>query len=282
MAIPVAMLVGAPVSAALLKMDGVMGLRGWQWLFFVEGLPAVVLGIIALRWLTDRPEKATWLPREDREWLSQEMERERAERNRRHVGWGALKNPRILLLCIFYFLNNSATYGVFFFLPDILAKSSGFTGFKLAAITSLPFAFALAGMILIGRHSDRTGERKWHVAVCAFAAAAGLALAAWAQGSIVLLVLCVTISQVGQRSLLSVFWAIPPMLLGGTAAAAGIAIINSLGTLGGQAGPWMMGKLRQGSTGYTSGLLALAVTLALEAIVIASLRMSPPKVSEPK
>ena len=275
MAIPVAMLVAAPVSAALLKMDGVLGLRGWQWLFLVEGLPAVILGVLALRYLTDTPDKATWLPAADRQWLTAEMARERAERQKlqKPQWWQALFNPKMLLLTAFYFLNNAATYGIFLFLPDILAQKSGYTGFTLAAVTAVPFAFALAGMILIGRHSDRTGERKWHVAACAATAATGLALAALFQDNVVLLILCITLSQTGQRSILGPFWSIPPIFLGGATAAAGIALVNSLGTLGGYFGPDIMGKLRQSSSGYTTGLVVLAGALALEAILIALIRL---------
>ena len=273
MAIPVAMLVGAPMSAALLKMDGLLGLRGWQWMFFLEGLPAVVLGLVALRFLTDRPEKAAWLPEADRKWLSEEMARERALGDRRHLGLRALLEPKVFLLCLFYLLNNAATYGIFLFLPDILAHKTGRTGFALAGLTMIPFAVALVGMVLIGRHSDRTGERKWHVAVCAGVASLGLVMAAVFQDNIVLLVLSITLSQFGQRSLLAVFWSIPPVFLAGTAAAAGIALINSVGNIGGNFGPAMVGWLRQGSSGYTSGLLVLAGVLATEAILIASMRI---------
>jgi MFS transporter, ACS family, tartrate transporter len=273
MAIPVAMLINAPAGAALLKLDGAWGLHGWQWLFLVEGLPAVALGIIALFWLTDRPSKATWLTREDRDWLTAEMAKESTNRDPAHLKWSALANPKVLLLCLFYFLNNAATYGIFFFLPDIIAHKSGYTGFRLAALTSIPFAGALIGMILIGRHSDRTGERKWHVTVCAAAASLGLALAAWLQDSTPLLVACVTLSQVGQRSLLGVFWSIPPIFLGGTAAAAGLAMVNAIGILGGQVGPSMIGWLRERSHEYTSGILLLSATLAAEALIMGLMRI---------
>ena len=273
MAIPVAILVGAPVSTALLKLNGLGGLHGWQWMFLIEGLPAVVLGIIALRFLTDTPEKATWLPDADRRWLSEEMARERPLRNRQHPGWKSLLNPKVLLLCAFYFLNNAATYGIFLFLPDILAQATGATGFRLSLYTMIPFAVALVGMVVIGRHSDRTGERKWHVAACALTASTGLVLAAIFQDTPALIILAFAMSQLGQRSLLAVFWAIPPVFLGGIAAAAGIAMINSLGNLGGYFGPSAVGYLRQHSSGYTGGLLVLAGVLLLEAILVSLLPM---------
>jgi MFS transporter, ACS family, tartrate transporter len=281
-AIPIAMMVGPWVSEALLTLDGraLFGwtLQGWQWLFLVEGLPAVLLGILAFVWLTDRPEKAHWLAPDDRAWLSEEMNRERAAKGA-HAHTGALQalgNPKVLLLCLFYFLNNMATYGVFFFLPKILAEASGYTGMKLAAISSLPFMVALVGMVLIGRHSDRTGERKWHVAACALTAAGGLLLATLFPHNLPLIVFSFALSQLGQRAILGVFWAIPPMFLGGAAAAAGIATINAVGNLGGYFGPDLMGRLRDVSSGYSIGLWVLAAGLIAEALLVLSLRLPSP------
>ncbi len=275
LAIPASMLIGAPMSEALLTMNGIGGLRGWQWLFVIEGIPAVILGVATLWVLTDRPEKAHWLPAEDREWLTKELARERVESSgRQHFSvWASLKDPKMVLLCLFYFLNNTATYGVFLFLPKILKEVSGFSGWKLVALNTPIFAVAMVGMVLIGRHSDRTGERKKHVAFCAVLASAGLALAAVFQHSVPLIVLSFVLSQLGQRSLLGPFWAIPPVFLGGTAAAAGIAVINSLGNLGGQAGSTVMGWLRDISDGYSGGLLVLAGALVVEAMIILTVKL---------
>jgi ACS family tartrate transporter-like MFS transporter len=272
---PVAMIVGAPVSESLLGLDGRFGLAGWQWLFLLEGLPAVVLGFVAWRYLTDRPEQAHWLTTAQREWLTATMRREREARLARHhtSELRMLFSGRLWLLSLIYFLNNVVTYGVFIWLPNIMRDVSGFRGWKLSVATAIPFVAALAGMVLIGRHSDRTGDRKWHVAACAFTAAAGLVLAAYSQHSVPLIVLSFMLSQAGQRAIMSVFWAIPPIFLGGLAAAAGIALINSLGNLGGFVGPTAVGWLRQGSGDYTSGLLLLAGVLVLEGVLVASLRL---------
>jgi ACS family tartrate transporter-like MFS transporter len=274
-AAPVAMIVGAPVSAALLALDGWLGLRGWQWLFLIEGLPAVLLGIATLFFLTDRPEQAEWLAPEERAWLSGVMNRERAERAQHQHGseLRGLLSGRVWLLSFAYFLNALVTYGVYLWLPRILRDASGFSGFTLSAITAVPFVAALVAMVLVGRHSDRTGERKWHVVACAATAAVGLVLAAWFQASVPLLVLSFTLSQIGQRSVMSVFWAIPPIFLGGTAAAAGIAMINAIGNLGGAVGPTVMGWLRESTGTYTVGLLVLVAALLLEALLVASLRL---------
>jgi ACS family tartrate transporter-like MFS transporter len=271
-AAPIAVIVGAPLSESLLALDGRLGLAGWQWLFLVEGLPAVALGLVAIRYLTDRPEQANWLPPEQRAALVQEMNRERATyRQTSHV-W-SIMTGKVWLLSIIYFLNALVTYGVFLWLPRILRDVSGFRGFELSAITMFPFVVALIGMVVIGRHSDRTGDRKWHVVACALTAAAGLFLAASFQHNVWLIVLSFTLSQLGQRSVMSIFWAIPPMFLGGTAAAAGIAMINSIGNLGGFVGPTVVGWLRGASGDYTSGLLTLATILVVEAVLVMMLRV---------
>jgi ACS family tartrate transporter-like MFS transporter len=283
MAAPVSIIVGAPVSEALLALDGRLGLHGWQWLFVVEGLPAVILGILALRVLTDRPEQATWLPAEERAWLTKTMNEEHALRS--HVGHASLRRTmssgRVWVLCGVYFLNTSVTYGIFLWLPKMLREASGASGFSVSGMTAIPFTAALVAMFLVGRHSDRTGERKFHVAACATTAAVGLLLAAASQHNIWLLVLSFSLSQMGQRSVMSVFWAIPPLFLGGTGAAAGIALINAIGNLGGWAGPSMMGWLREATGGYVGGLLVLSVVLIAEAIVVSLLRLPPPDIPVP-
>jgi MFS transporter, ACS family, tartrate transporter len=276
MAIPISVIVGAPVSEALLRLDGTWGLTGWQWLFLLEGLPAVLLGVAALFYLTDDPSKATWLPEPQRLWLSETMARERTDRVARghRSALASLRSGKVWLLCAIYFMNTLVTYGVFLWLPRILKEAAG-PGVSVGMLTALPFVVALAGMVLVGRHSDRTGERQWHVAACALTAAAGLLIAVAFQDSVVMLIVGFTLSQLGQRSLLSVFWAIPPIFLGGSAAAAGIALINSIGNLGGAVGPTIMGWLRGVTGDYAAGLLVLATALVIEAILVASMRLPP-------
>ena len=274
MAAPVSVIVGAPVSEAIMGMHGALGLRGWQWLFLLEGLPAVVLGVLALRVLTDRPEQADWLPPADREWLSATMSAERAQRMATgHADVArSLRSGRVWLLTLVYLLNTSVTYGIFLWLPRMLQDTAG-PGVSVSLYTAIPFMAALVGMVLIGRHSDKTAERKLHVAACAITASIGLFMAIVFRGNLYMLVLAFTICQVGQRSVMSVFWTMPPMLLGGTAAAAGIALINAIGNLGGFFGPTMMGWLRDMTGGYSGGLLVLACGLIIEAVLVASLRL---------
>ena len=274
-AAPIAMIVGAPLSGMILSLDGWLGLAGWQWLFVLEGFPAVVLGVMALKVFTDRPEQATWLTTEERQWLTRTLDAERAARSAHSHSsvLSSLTNGKVWLLSFTYFLNTLVTYGVFLWLPKILQDASGLTGMRLGLITAIPFVTALVGMVIIGAHSDRTGERKRHVAACALTGATGLFLTAIFQESVPLLVLSFALSQLGQRSVMSVFWAIPPMLLGGTAAAAGIALINSIGNLGGAVGPSVMGWLREGTNSYSAGLLVLAAALVIEAVLIMSLKL---------
>jgi len=275
MAAPIAIIVGAPVSEMILSLDRHAGLAGWQWLFVLEGAPAVALGLVALRVLTDRPEQASWLAPREREWLGATMAAERAARMQRgHASvFEAFSSPKVWLLCTVYFLNTLVTYGVFLWLPKILRELSGTSGWRLTAITSVPFVCALIGMILIGRHSDRTGERKGHVAACALTAATGLIVGAAFTDNLPLLVLSFAFSQVGQRSVMSVFWSIPPLVLGGAGAAAGIALINAVGNLGGFVGPSVMGWLRQETGGYGGGMLVLASGLIVAAGLVMTLKL---------
>jgi ACS family tartrate transporter-like MFS transporter len=273
-AAPVSVIVGAPVSEALLSMHGLWGLRGWQWLFLLEGLPAVILGVMALKILTDRPEQADWLQPDEREWLAATMTAERAARSETgHASVGrSLRSGRVWLLSIVYLLNASVTYGIFLWLPRMLQDTAG-PGVSVGLLTALPFVAALIAMVLIGRHSDKTGERKLHVAACAITAAIGLFLAVAFRNHLYWLVLAFTICQIGQRSVMSVFWTMPPMLLAGTGAAGGIALINAIGNLGGFFGPNVMGSLFDLTGGYSGGLLVLAGGLIVEAILVVNLKL---------
>ena len=273
MAAPVAILVGAPVSEALLQLHGWLGVEGWQWLFLLEGLPAVVLGVAALYVLTDRPEQARWLDPEGRAWLSARMAEEREQRVRHAAGFRDLLNPKLLVLCLFYFFNTTVTYGIFLWLAEILEGVSGYKDFKLGLLSGATLVPAIFGMILITAHSDKTGERRWHTAICACIAMSGLVLTVVSGTNTFLVWVCLAICHLGQRTVQAVFWSIPPIFLGGAAAAAGIAFINSVGNLGGQLGPWLMGRLKDATHGYSAGLLVLAGALFLEAIVVLSLRL---------
>ena len=272
-AAPVAMAIGAPLSGALLDLHGASGLKGWHWLFLVEGFPAVILGVLTLKFLTDSPEKASWLSTEEREWLTTELDAERARKAAQMSTEAGqlLSNPKVWVLCLVYFLNSTVTYGLFLWLPQMLEEATGLKGFKLGLVSAVPFMAAIVGMVLIGAHSDRSGERKYHVAACAVTGAIGLALAAAFHKNPAMFVFSFALCQMGQRSIMSVFWAIPPIFLGGAAAAAGIAGINAVGNLGGHFGSDLMGELAKRTGGYTGGLLVLAGAMVLLAVIVSLL-----------
>jgi ACS family tartrate transporter-like MFS transporter len=275
MASPIAVIIGAPLSNAILELDGWLGLHGWQWLFLIEGLPAVVCGTLALWTLTDRPDQATWLAEPDRAWLVGTMEAERQAR--RAAGptslVGGVANPQLWLLCGVFFLNSIVNYGMFLWLPKLLQDVTGATGLRLTMITTAPFLAALVAMVYVGRWSDRVGERRLVVAGCAVATAIGMIIAVRFQTSTPLLVVGFAIAQMGLRSLAGVFWAIPPQILGGAAAAAGIALINAIGNLGGFVGPTIIGALLDATGAYTGGLLALTGVLLAEALLVLVVRV---------
>lgn len=275
MASPVAVIIGAPVSQALLALDGLGGLHGWQWLFLVEGLPAVGLGVLTLFVLTDRPEDARWLADDDRAWLSQAMAGERAARaaaGHTSIGQG-MASLQFWIVAAVFFLNSIVNYGMFLWLPKLLEDVTGARGLSLSIITAIPFTVALLAMVVVGRASDRSGERTKYVAGCALATAAGLVVAVASGTEVWLLVAGFTIAQMALRSLAGVFWAIPPQILGGAAAAAGIAVINALGNLGGFVGPAIIGTLLDVTGGYTGGLLVLTGVLVVEAMLVLRVRL---------
>jgi ACS family tartrate transporter-like MFS transporter len=256
--------VGAPVSAALLKLDGVAGLEGWQWLFLVEGIPAVLLGVATWFYLPDRPGNAPWLAPAEAAQLEGVLAAERAERERalRLTLWQALTHGRIWRLCVLYFSIIISFYGIAFWLPQIVHST------LLAAI---PYLVAAVGMVALARYSDRTGDRRRPVALAAFVAAAALVIGALVQGHPVAAFVTLCVAATGIWGTLGPFWSLPTSFLSGTAAAGGIALVNSIGNVGGFVGPTVMGFLRQRTQGFEAGLVALAATLVIAGVLALSL-----------
>ena len=273
MASPVAVIVGAPLSTWILHLDGVAALRGWQWLFLLEGLPAVVLGVVVWQCLTDRPEQAGWLRPIERDWLAKRMQDDAASRaaSHGHLTQRLLANPQLWTLCATFFLYSVVNYGMFLWLPKLLADVTRVRGYSLSAITALPFVAALAAMVVVGRRSDRRGERKQHLVACLLTSATGLVIAAVFQREIWLLLAGFALAQIGLRSAAGIFWALPAELLGGGAAAVGIGLINAIGGVGGFVGPTLMGGLLDATGGYTGGLLTLAGVLVAAVLFICRL-----------
>lgn len=266
--------IGAPVSAALLKLGGVGGLAGWQWLFLVEGLPAVVLGVITWFYLPDRPSDARWLSVPEQAWLEETLriERELQERTHRFTLWQALTHGRVWRLCLLYFSTIISFYGVAFWLPQIVQSFSGLSNAAASLISALPYLAASIGMVVVARHSDRTGERHRHVAFAAFAGAAGLIIGALVQRHPVAALLALCLTATGIWSTLGPFWSLPTTFLSGTAAAGGIALINSVGNMGGFVGPTVVGFLKERTQRFESGLLALAASLVVAGLLALSMR----------
>jgi MFS transporter, ACS family, tartrate transporter len=271
LAIPIASVVGAPLSTALLQLDGRLGLAGWQWLFLLEGLPAVVLGFVVLRLLPDGPADARFLTADEKQRLQDLLARERSSPPQQHAGlrqtalWQTLTSPGVLALSLVYFGLMIGLYGLGFWIPKILVQRG--LSVRLAGwSTAIPYALGAVLMWLWSRHSDRTRERLWHIVIAAAAGAAGVALAGLADNG-VLATLGFALGAGGVFAAMPAFWTYAARTLEGQAAAGGIAMINSLGNLGGFVGPFVMGWLRQSTGAYTSGLFAVAGFLLLAAVV---------------
>jgi len=267
--------IGAPLSGLILGMDGIWGLRGWQWLFICEGVPTVLLGLVVMFYLTDGPEKASWLDVDARTWLIDRLRRERMvrEAHAKHTLWEALKHPRVLLLSLVYFGTAAAGYGLGFWLPTIV-KEFGVSDVQTGFITAIPYAVGVAAVVIWPLLSDRMQERKWNTALAFLVAAAGLALSTYFPDPVhKITMLC--IAAVGMFAIAPLFWTLPTAFLSGTAAAGGIALINSIGNLAGFAAPYAMGYLKDATGGFSAGLLVVAFFPFLSAVLVLLLGHNP-------
>jgi MFS family permease len=257
-AIPLSTVIGAPISGALLYLHGGFGLAGWQWLFIIEAVPAIILSGVVFFYLTDRPADATWLAPDERAWLAEQLELEQRQRLavRSYTVTESLVNPRVLGLSLVCFGAVATNYGLSFFLPQIV-KTFGLNTFLTTLVSATPYVVGLVAMVWWGRRSDRVAERRFHTAIPLFIAAAGIAVStALDDPTLKMISLCV--AGFGIFACLPVFWTLPTAFLSGAAAAAGIAVINSIGNLAGFAGPFAMGWLRDHTGSYAAGLLLLA------------------------
>lgn len=272
-AIPLSTVIGGPLAGLLLGMDGQLGLAGWQWLFLVEGLPAVLLGFVVYFFLDDKPEDARWLGTEEKAWLVREIRSEQQHaRNRHKVGIvAALGHPVVWALGFINLVLQSGSYGLTLWVPQILKGFGGLTNMDVGLLAAIPFAFAAVGMVLIGRSSDRTGERFGHLAATLFVAAAGFAASALVKSPLPALIL-LTITAIGDLGGRGPFWALPSRFLAGASSAAGIALINTFGAVGGFVGPNIIGIAKGATDDYTSGLLLLAGIVLVGAIATLALR----------
>jgi MFS transporter, ACS family, tartrate transporter len=257
-AIPLSTVIGAPISGVLLYLHGGLGLAGWQWLFIIEAVPAILLSGVVFFYLTDRPAEAAWLAPDERNWLARRLETERRHRESVHsyTVMQSLVNPRVIGLSLVYFGAVATNYGLSFFLPQIV-KTFGLNTFLTTLVSAAPYVVGVIGMVWWGRRSDRLVERRFHAAFPLFVAAAGIA-ASTALDDPTLKMLALCVAGFGIFACLPVFWTLPTAFLSGAAAAAGIAVINSIGNLAGFAGPFAMGWIKDTTGSYAGGLLLLA------------------------
>jgi ACS family tartrate transporter-like MFS transporter len=264
---PLAGLIGSPISGALMGIHG-RGLSGWQFMFLMEGIPAICLGAVVLKVLSDRPQEATWLKGEERRWLLEKLAGEQETESNLKQGnfWQVLLAPRIWMLSLVYFGVSTTMYGITLWLPSVIQSLSGLGNFATSLVAVLPFLVTTIAMVLVGGLSDRSGERRWHTAIPAFCAA--LALVAAAYGKMPALVIAgVGLGMAGAEAMVGPFWAMATSRMSGLSAAAGIAVINSIANLGGYFGPDIIGTFRTANGGFRGGLLAIAATVTLSGAI---------------
>ncbi len=266
-AVPISVVVGSSLSGLILGLDGLAGIRGWQWVFIVEGVPAVLLGFFTWFYMTDRPEKASWLPEREKQWIVSALAHDRAANKTPHMTLvQALGSATVLLMSLAYFGFVAALYGMQFWLPQIV-QAFGLSNAETGFVAAVPYVVATPAMLLWGRHSDRTGERVWHAVLPLALTAVALAACSFLTGPLPTL-LALTVAAVGVFCSFAVLWTIPTALLAGTAAAGGIAMINSIGNLAGFAGPYIIGWVKQSTGSTTNGLLFLAACPFVSALVV--------------
>jgi MFS transporter, ACS family, tartrate transporter len=266
----IAGVIGGPISGSLLSLHGAGGLAGWQWLFLLEGLPSIVLGFVVLIVLAERPEDATWLTGAERAALVACLREDAATLQHETTG-GALRNARTWLLAIVYFTIPVTLYGIGFFLPQMLKRASGASDFVVGLLSAVPYAAGAIAMVIAGRHSDRTGERRWHVLVPALLSASGLVLASRSSG-IAWSVVTLSIAMLGLASMFGPFWALTTSRMAGVGAAASIALVNAVGNTGGFVGPYLLGAINDATHSFSLGLLAIAAMLAAGATLVLFVR----------
>jgi ACS family tartrate transporter-like MFS transporter len=267
-AAPLSTAIGSPISGAIMKLPPIAGFADWQMLYMLEAIPAVILGFVVLKYMTDAPSQAHWMQPEEREWLIAKLKME-ADARESHAGHtagalSALRDPRVLALALIYFGTSAGLYTLGLWAPLII-RQYGFDSFETGLIAGIPSVLAVVAMILWARHSDRTEERTWHVVIPCVVACLGFIFAGQADTAL-LIVLALIIVNIGISAAKAPLWAMPSMFLSGAGAAAGIAMINSIGNLGGFVGPFAIGWLKNVTGGYAAGLYVVGATLAVSAV----------------
>jgi MFS family permease len=270
--IPLASVIGAPISGLLLGLDGVWGLKGWQWLYILEAIPALVVGVLIWIYLTDSPDQATWLEPEERDWIRQTLAREKAEHPEQAAKMNLLQSlrllldPRVITLAIVFFGTGLPSYGLALWLPQIV-KSFGLTNVQTGFVSAIPFLCGAIAMVWWARHSDASRERTWHTAIAGIVAAAGMTACFWLTSPVATIAaLCV--AAVGTFGIKGPFLSGISESFSDKTAAVGIAMVVSIGNLSGFAAPWMIGAIKEATGTYPPALLAIGICTLIGALVI--------------
>jgi sugar phosphate permease len=277
-AIPVAgVLVGPICTTIMTSMGNLYGLHGWQWLFLLEGIPTVLIGVVASRYIVDRPKDAKWLSASEKSALANALDDTGEHSHSSAQGLReAIVNPRVYILAMFLFAAFMGGYGIAFWMPALLKSAGASSLIGIGWLSVVPYAIATVCMILVGNHSDATQERRWHVAGPGLVAAIGLLLLTLAGQNVTLAVVALVLAKAGELSVYPVFWTIPSRYLKGASAAAGIALVDSIGTLGGISGPWLMGVVRAqtGNANLAFYLIVILMILAVTMLLVTTAEKS--------
>jgi len=273
-AAPLSTAIGSPISGALMQLPRLAGLANWQWLYIIEGLPAILLGLLTLKVLTDTPDQAAWLDAEERAWLVATLQAEQsggtAHRSNAGAVWAVLRDGRVLTLAVAYSGTSAGLYAIGFWAP-LLIRQLGYSALTVGWLNALPGAVAVVAMVAWARNSDRKQERIWHSAIPCLAGCVGLAWAGTAHAAPAV-ILALAIASFGVNAAKGPMWAIPSLFLSGASAAAGIALINSLGNLGGFVGPEVIGWIKDQWGSYAGGLDVVSAMMALSAVLVLAMR----------
>ena len=281
--LPIAVALGAPISTALLSLDGMFGMKGWQIMYIAEAIPTVLIGVATLFVLTDRPEQAKFLTADERNWLAGKLlsERKAKEAVKTFTMWQAMFDPKVLLLSLNYLGIVTASLGMLIFIPQIIKSLGDFSNMTVGWLTMIPYICGGISLVTWGRLSDRMNERRWNLLATCVVSTAGLVIAGMTMGTWWAMV-GMSIAAIGFYGSKGPFWAMPPMFLTGTGAAAAIAWINSIGNLGGFFGPWYVGVMKDATGSFAGGLFGLALLSLVAAIVCAFFLHIPNPVAAPR
>jgi MFS transporter, ACS family, tartrate transporter len=279
--IPLSNIIAAPISLPIVAHHNILGLAGWRFMFLVEGVPAIILGVVTFFYLVNRPEQAKWLTPREKDLLSAALksETEEVSQEGRHTATTALRNPRVYGLAAVYFGINFGLVVLVFFLPQIVASfkeqyGMNYSPFQMGVLTALPFLTAIAVQVLWGWHSRRTDEVVWHIAIPMFLGSISTAVALFVS-SPVLAIIAISVTAACVLSAIPVFWQLPRAFLAGSAAAAGIGVINTIGVSSNFVGPYIMGWLRDATGNFRSGMLVIAAFLLMSGVLALVLRHKP-------